>query len=79
MPKVSKNLFLDEEAVARGERYSALHETNVSKLVSDFLGRLPLHQPARELAPIVSRLLGIASGKHDRGTYREHLWKKYGR
>jgi hypothetical protein len=32
-----KNLFLDPAAVARGERYSRLHGTNLSRLVDDFL------------------------------------------
>lgn len=37
-----KNLFLDPVAVARGERYSRLHGTSLSRLVDDFLLALQL-------------------------------------
>ena len=46
--KRPKNLLLDPDAVARGERYSRLHGTNLSRLVGDFLHALPLG--AEELA-----------------------------
>ena len=81
MPKVTKNLLLDREAVARGERYSRRHQTTLSRLVSDFLARLPQGEWETELTPAVSRLLGVAAngaasiGRED---YREHLSKKYG-
>ena len=37
-----KNLLLDPDAVARGERYSRCHVTSLSRLVSDFLRSLRL-------------------------------------
>jgi len=84
MTKVSKNLSLDSDAIGRGERYSELHHTNLSRLVSDFLRQLPLPEPAKQLSPIVSRLLGVATSvdgeTDDAGDpYHEHLWAKYGR
>lgn len=80
MAKLSKNLSLDADAIGRGERYSELHRTNLSRLVSDFLARLPLDEPARQLSPTASRLLGIATPTSgvDEQVYRDHLWKKYG-
>lgn len=82
MPKITKNLSLDESAVARGERYSERHQTNLSRIVSDFLARLPLKEDAQaKLTPAVSRLFGIAaSGKAgvDREDYHAHLVAKYG-
>ena len=82
MPKVTKNLLLDEEAVARGERYSERHQTNLSRLVSDFLARLPLDPPPTGLTPAVGRLLGVGApngvGSADRADYRAHLVAKYG-
>lgn len=80
MPKQSKNLSLDPEAVRRGERYSELHRTNVSQLVSNFLSALPLDDEAREkqLSPAVRRLLGIAAGRVDEEDYRRYLVDKYG-
>jgi hypothetical protein len=59
---VPKNLSLEPDAVAHGERYAELHGTNVSRLVSDFLGSLPLESPVRELMPAVRRLFGVAAG-----------------
>lgn len=76
-----RNLSLDSEAVARGERYSRLHDTNLSRLVDNFLRALPLPaDPRAELrSPVVKRLLGVARGGNtDRAAYREHLHRKYG-
>jgi len=80
MAKQSKNLSLDPEAVTRGERYSAMHETNVSQLVNRFLSSLPIDDEAEStLSPAVRRLLGIASGENAVEHYRQHLVEKYGR
>ncbi len=77
--KVSKNLSLDPNAVRRGERYSEIHDTSLSRLVGDFLSRLPLDEPEAELTPRVRRLLGAGAGKTGRGDYRAHLSRKYTR
>lgn len=81
MAKQSKNLSLDPEAVARGERYSEIHETNVSQLVNRFLSSLPVDEASAEtsLTPAVRRLLGIASSEDAMKHYRQHLVEKYGR
>jgi hypothetical protein len=85
MAKVTKNLSLDEAAVQRGERYSALHDTSLSRLVSDFLIQLPVDEPARPLPPVVRRLIGIGISEalpDDEGgephVYRNYLDSKYG-
>jgi len=85
MAKVTKNLSLDEAAVQRGERYSALHDTSLSRLVSDFLIQLPLDEPTRPLPPLVHRLVGVglpAALPDDEGlephVYRDYLDSKYG-
>ena len=79
MPKITKNLSLDSEAVERGERYSRLHSTSLSRLVSDFLSRLPLDEDQPDLSPTVRRLLGVAKGGPDVDAYHEYLYEKYGR
>lgn len=81
MGKVPKNLSLEPEAVARGERYGRRHGKNLSQLVNDFLSALPLTAPAAdELSPLVRRLRGIAGrGRSGRDAYRKHLIRKYGR
>jgi hypothetical protein len=80
MGKIPKNLSLEPEAIARGERYGRRHGKNLSQLVNDFLHGLPLESPAeRELSPVVRRLRGIAGGgRTGRKEYREHLHQKYG-
>jgi hypothetical protein len=57
-PKRPKNLLLDPDAVARGERFSRRHGTNLSRLVGDFLRSLPLGDERPDLVPAVKRLLG---------------------
>ena len=83
MAKVSKNLLLDEAAVARGERYSELHETSLSRLVTDFLARLPIDDSALQFPPTVRRLTGIAAvgsgaGHRECSGYHAYLGDKYG-
>ncbi len=80
MAKLRKNLSLDPEAVARGERYCKLHETNLSQLVNRFLSSLPLNDnPRTRLTPAVSRLIGLVSDQNALEHYRQHLVEKYGR
>jgi hypothetical protein len=77
--KKPKNLSLEPDAVARGERYSQMHGTNLSRLVSDFLRSLPLGGSGEPVSPAVRRLRGIAAtGEEDPSAYREHLRRKYG-
>ena len=76
--KRPKNLLLDPDAVARGERYSRRHGTNLSRLVGDFLRSLPLAADESALTPAVRRLWGVArGGDAGREAYRRHLGKKY--
>ena len=80
MAKQSKNLSLDPEAVRRGERFSELHQTNISQLVNNFLSSLPLEAEEQEktFSPAVRRLLGVGSGRTDVEDYHRHLVEKYG-
>jgi hypothetical protein len=80
MPKQSKNLSLDSEAIERGERYSELHQTNVSQLVGNFLSSLPLEEEKKTpLSPAVRRLFGVAAGDSSSQEYRQYLSEKYGK
>ena len=61
MTRVRKRFLLDPEAAKRGERYAMLHDTTLSRVVSDFLRSLPLEPTAvADLSPIVRRLYGVA-------------------
>ena len=81
MPKRSKNLSLDPEAIRRGEQYSELHGTTVSQLVSRFLAALPLAGEEEEppLTPAVRRLVGVGAGGPQLEDYRRYLAEKSGR
>ena len=75
--KRPKNLLLDPDAVARGERYSRLHGTNLSRLVGDFLHALPLGAEELALTPAVRRLWGVAAGSDTgRELHPQHLSRK---
>lgn len=77
--KRPRNLTLDDEAMARAERYSRQHGTSISQLVGDFLRSLPLEPSPAALSPAVRRLLGVAAGgAADAAAYRSHLVRKYG-
>jgi hypothetical protein len=81
LPKQSKNLSLDPEAVRRGERYSELHRTNLSQLVGNFLSGLPIDSESEgaPLSPAVRRLIGVGAGETDLEDYRRWLVEKHGR
>lgn len=81
MAKDRINLSIERSAVERGRRYSKLHGTSISKLVSDFLSSLPGDEGngGERLTPTVKRLLGVAAGGPSREDYRRYLLDKYGR
>ena len=73
------NLSLDVDALERGERYSRLHGTSLSRLVNDYLRSLPGDAELPPLSPVVQRLRGVAAGaKAGPDDYRRHLRRKYG-
>ncbi|MBI2796735.1 MAG: hypothetical protein HYX65_08535 [Gemmatimonadetes bacterium] len=78
------NLSLDVEAALRGEAYSRLHATTLSRLVSDFLLALPVESRERPLSPAVRRLVSLAGKRKPTGPplgeedYRAYLLRKYG-
>jgi hypothetical protein len=81
MTKVSLKVTVDQAAADRARRYSARHGVSISKLVGDFLSRLPLEDVA-ELqmeGPITRHLFGIAKGGPDEEGYHRYLLEKYSR
>lgn len=80
MARERVNLTVDREALERGRRYGRRHGLSLSRMVSDFLRRLPEEDATGEpLPPAVRRLLGSGLGGGDREDYRRHLEEKYGR
>jgi hypothetical protein len=77
MPKKKLTLSVDERVIKRAKRFSAKHETTVSRLVTDFLASL--EEEHGEATPVVTRLRGILSPDVSREDYRDHLRTKHGR
>jgi hypothetical protein len=79
MPKRSLNLSLDGAVIERARRYCERHDTSISRLVSDFLSRLPIEDrlDKESLPPRVRRLVGVAAGA-DEAAYRRYLIDKHG-
>jgi hypothetical protein len=79
MAKRSLNITVDPRSVDRAQRYAEIHGTSISRLVDDFLSRLPIMEDEHGgLTPDVQRLLGIGAGTTDRERYRSRLREKYG-
>ena len=81
MPKDRITLLLDRKAIERGLRYSQLHGSDISEVVSELLTRLPIEgdQPKEELTPTVRRLFGIIHARVSPQDYRDHLAEKHRR
>lgn len=78
MPEKTKlTVRIDRRALDRAKRYAADHDTSLSKLISEFLGRLDTEgRPAR--TPILTKLTGILPAGASIDDHRRHLVKKYG-
>lgn len=79
MSREVRELSLDSDAVKRGEMYCERHGTTLSRVISNFLLRLPLDEDEADLSPTVRRLMGIAGGAVDEADYNRYLIEKYGR
>ncbi|HEV7589902.1 MAG TPA: DUF6364 family protein [Longimicrobium sp.] len=78
MAKVSLKVTVDEPTADRARLYSARHGVSISKLVGDFLTRLPVEGDELEIeGPITRRLFGIAKGGSDEEDYHRYLLEKH--
>ena len=77
MPKKKLTLSVDERVIKRAKRFSAKHETTVSRLVTDFLSSLD--EEHGQVTPVVTRLRGVLTPDVKREDYRDHLRAKHGR
>lgn len=77
MPLKKLTLTVDAGAIEKARRYSAAHNTSISRLVSQFLSSLPTGETRYTSA--VERLTGILPPDVDTGEYYEHVAEKHGR
>jgi hypothetical protein len=78
MPPTKLTLLIDEKIIARAKVYSRRHQVSLSKMVAQFLTRLPANDN-EEITPKVRRLSGVLPRGVSRAAYRRHLREKYGR
>jgi hypothetical protein len=78
MPPTKLTLLIDEKIIERAKVYSRRHQVSLSKMVAQFLTRLPANDN-HELTPKVRRLSGVLPRGTSRENYRKHLRAKYNR
>ncbi len=69
-------LTIDEDVIEKARDYSAEHSTSISRLVSQFLARLPTGKT--RYSPAVERLIGLLPPEVLVSEHHEHLGEKYG-
>ncbi|MGI8842419.1 MAG: DUF6364 family protein [Gemmatimonadaceae bacterium] len=69
-------LTIEEELIEKARGYSADHNTSISRLVTQFLARLPTDE--KRYSPTVERLIGLLPPNVRVAEYHEHLDEKYG-
>ena len=70
-------LTVDESVIEKAREYSARYNTSISRLVTQFLSKLPIEQ--KKFTPTVRRLIGILPRDVSVTDYYEHLEDKHGR
>ena len=78
MAKARLKVTVDESTIERARRFCERNGGSISRLVGDFLMRLPLEDDEPLLGPITRRLAGIAKGAGDEEDYHQYLLRKYG-
>ncbi len=76
--KTKLTVRVDSTSLEVGKRFAAARNTSLSRLISEFLGNLPVDdgRPARN--PILRKLTGILPARASIEDHRAHLARKYG-
>jgi hypothetical protein len=67
-----------KDLLERAKKYARENDTTLTKLITVYLGQLPVEDDPIADAPIVRRLSGSLSQEVDLDDFREHLEDKYG-
>lgn len=59
------------------KRYASAHNTTLTRLISEYLHRIPTEMETLDHAPIVRRLTGLLSSHVSTDDYKNHLDEKY--
>lgn len=77
MSRKKLTLSVDEQVIERARRYSRLHNTSISQLVSNYLAQLDADEGEQAYSPTVRRLLGILPSDTNIEQYHRHLEEKH--
>ncbi|MGQ9684659.1 MAG: DUF6364 family protein [Anaerolineae bacterium] len=69
---------LPQELLANAKRYAQRHDTTLTRLILNYLQRIPVEEPDLANAPLVRGLTGIIAPDLSIADYRKHIEDKYG-
>jgi hypothetical protein len=67
-----------QELIANAKRYAERHNTTLTRLIGNYLRRIPAEESGLELSPIVRELTGIIPPDLSVDDYHKYLEEKYG-
>ena len=79
MEETKLTIRLPRDLVERTKQYAHKQNTTVTKLITEYLQRIPAASAEQEHTPVVRRLSGRLSKKVSVADYKKHLEDKYGR
>ena len=79
MESTKLTVRVPQDVLEGAKRYAREHQTNLTRLISEYLRHLSVEDDPLTRAPIVQRLSGTLSPDVSVEDYRQHLESKYGR
>ena len=68
---------VDARWIEAAKKYASIHNTSLSKLISEYLRNLPRETEPYIRTPILERVSGILPSEVTAGEHRAHLDEKY--
>ncbi len=78
MESTKLTIRVPREVLERAKQYARDHQTNLTRLVSEYLRQLPVDNDPLVDAPVVQRLSGLLSADVSIEDYQQYLEEKYG-
>ena len=78
MESTKLTIRIPRKVLERAKEYAREHQTSLTRLVSEYLGQLPVENDPLVNAPIVQRLSGLVSADVSIEDYHRYLEEKYG-
>ena len=78
MERTKLTIRVSRDLLDGAKRYAKVHNTTLTRLVSEYLRRLSAREDPLADAPTVRRLSGVLSQEASVGDYHKYLEEKYG-